>query len=329
MRRVADCVEEAFFADAPACEDVSAAFMSLHGMGKSLRAALVRIGNGLYGGGEGPEMWTLAACHELAQTALLVSDDVMDNSDLRRGRPAMHVQLAKTRAGQMPQHLTWLMGIYGLLLPYEAMAGQNAYGGRLGPVVGEFAASMLKTVLGQMRDLVQGGIASLCPAAVLDNYRLKTSHYTIIGPLRSGALLAASPEQTQWILPFGESFGIAFQIIDDLLPFISTTGEAGKSAMSDAQEGKPTWVICRALELAGPDERARILALYGNRDMDQAQFDELCSLVKGCGAHTEAAALAEDLLGQSLDILHAQDGLNGECVRLLEGMAAFIALRRR
>ena len=100
----------------------------------------------------------------------------------------------------------------------------------------------------------------------MDIYRLKTSYYTVIGPMVCGLLLAGGDKKKiEDITSFGEKIGIAFQIQDDILGIYSD--EMGKVKGSDIKEYKQTILFAHAMNTEYKDE---LLKYYGKNDLDEA-----------------------------------------------------------
>ncbi|MGI5359492.1 polyprenyl synthetase family protein [Streptomyces sp. CA-252508] len=241
--------------------------------GKRLRTAFVWCGWHAAGGsGDATAVLRLGAALELVQACALIHDDVMDGSRLRRGAPAVHVDLARMhRAAGMsgpPEAFATagavLAGDLALawaddLLTETALG--SPHGARLHR---EWRAMRGEMVAGQYRDLhVQASGASGVDEA-LTIATLKSALYTIGRPLALGASLAGADERTLDALrTAGRCAGLAFQLRDDLLGAFGDPARTGKPVDDDLRTRKLTYLLAVALRLAeasGDEEAAAVLA---------------------------------------------------------------------
>jgi len=203
---------------------------ALLGGGKRLRPALVLASAEARGGdtGDGSLAARFATALELVHTYSLVHDDLpaMDDDDLRRGRPTVHVVHGEATAILVGDGLQSLAFSH-LLERDEPRAAGLA---RL------LADDALRMVLGQARDLA-GEHARLSEAEVLQLMRDKTGALVACA-VAGGALCGGADPAEAW--PVGLSLGLAFQIADDLLDLTADTATLGKRAGKDAEAGKST-----------------------------------------------------------------------------------------
>ena len=212
--------------------------------GKRLRALLALDAYRALGGDAGRErrdaMLDLSCAIEVFQTAALVHDDIIDDADLRRGKPAAHKALAG------PDHDAALgvgLGIMlGDLLATASVDIANDAAHRLpsADAINRAFLTMHREVeIGQVLDLAAVHCPMADPARLartsLDVFRWKTASYTTIAPLEL-AMLAAGypPEQARsCALAVGEPLGLAFQLTDDLIDVIGSSSATGKPVGGD------------------------------------------------------------------------------------------------
>jgi geranylgeranyl diphosphate synthase type II len=176
-----------------------------------------------------------AAAIELIHAFSLVHDDLpaLDNDDLRRGRPTLHIATSEPMA--------ILAGDAMLCLPFEVLA-RDADPARGIALIRELAAATNAMIVGQVHDTL-GGFAEGQP----DGDRLEVVHRNKTGALiraacRMGAIAANADAPTlDTLTAFGEHYGLLFQIVDDLLDVEQTTEHLGKRAGKDADAGKLTF----------------------------------------------------------------------------------------
>lgn len=263
------CLDPANFPEAPS-HLVDAMRYSLLAGGKRLRARILLEASALCGN----DMWESAlpaACAvEMIHACSLILDDLpdMDNSPLRRGRPANHLVFGASTA--------ILASLSLLNLAMETVAGL-AHDARVGPDRSARATIELARSVGargmsggQELDLA-GSNKSLPMVELLKIHQLKTSAF-LTACARVGAILAgAGDRQLEALTIYGAHLGLAFQIHDDILDVSGTTAELGKPASIDAQNHKATFATLHGLEQATQLERQEVeaavdaVALFGNR----------------------------------------------------------------
>jgi geranylgeranyl diphosphate synthase type I len=193
--------------------------------GKRIRPAFCYWGYRAAGGADGEPIDRAAAALELFHTFALIHDDVMDESDTRRGVPAVHVRLAEERAhvsgGASPEAERFgrsgaiLVGDLAAVLADELLLDCGFPQDRVLAALRRYARMRIEVGAGQFLD-VSG--AARDEAAALHVAALKTGAYTVEGPLHVGAILAgASPEVLAALSAYARPLGEAFQLRDDVL----------------------------------------------------------------------------------------------------------------
>lgn len=242
----------------------------LLGRGKRLRTAMAFWGY-VAAGGTGdsagyPHMIRLGAALETLHLFALVHDDVMDESDSRRGRPAAHMQAR-----------SWHAAASGL-------GGADRFGENLAILVGDLAHTLADRLVdglpGQLRalwydlcvELIAGQRADLTGAAAgrrdlahAENVsRLKSGAYTIERPLDIGAAAAhGTPVAREALRRAGRHIGRAFALRDDILGVWGDPALTGKPAGDDLAEAKPTVIMALGRERLSGDA-ADALARLGS-----------------------------------------------------------------
>jgi geranylgeranyl diphosphate synthase type II len=192
---------------------------------------------------------------ELMHNAMLIHDDIEDESDLRRGEPTMHARegvpialnvgdmlaLVAMRPLMDNRHVLGPQLALRLLEESDRMARESAEGQAL--------------ELGWRRD----NPSDITEANYLEMVLKKTCWLATIHPSRTGALIAgAGPELLDQCVRFGFFLGTAFQIQDDLLNLVGDAQTYGKELGGDILEGKRTLMLIRLFESCTADERARL-----------------------------------------------------------------------
>ncbi len=201
-----------------------------------------------------------AAAEQLSEDWILMQDDAEDDSELRRGKPAaqrIHGWVHAINATNTGQIAMWKM-----LKDY--MLKNNKAGNRL---YEKFNHMLNYTVEGQyIENKFIHNTKDLDKASTDLYFRIldsKTCYYTVFGPMQLGAIVAGqSDEMLEILKEVGTNAGIAFQIVDDILDMTADEAKFGKKNFGDLYEGKLTLMILHTYELATPEEKKKINAIY-------------------------------------------------------------------
>jgi geranylgeranyl diphosphate synthase type I len=258
-----------------------------------------------------------AASLDLLHVSALVHDDVMDGSDLRRGRPAAHRQFERLhadaswvgdsaafgRAGAIL--LGDLLVMWSAQLLHEAGLQPSALLQAL-PIV---EAMRTEVTCGQFLDVVaqahplastsQAGASRLDLDLALDEanrvVEYKSARYTVQRPCQFGAALGGGDERLHAVLgAYGSPLGRAFQFRDDLLGVFGDTDVTGKPAGDDLREGKRTVLVAHAYAHADAAGRALLRDRLGDPDLDAAGVAALQQLLDECGARDAVEAMISE-----------------------------------
>ena len=228
--------------------------------GKRLRP-LLTLASSRMCGYEGGRHVGLAACVEFIHTATLLHDDVVDDSDLRRG-------LASANA-LWGNKASVLVGDFLLSRAFELMVADGSL-----PVLGILSKTASVIAEGEVMQLMTANDTETSETTYLDVARAKTAHL-FAAACRIGAVIAERPGVEEEALEgFGVNLGIAFQLIDDVLDYAATEATFGKSVGDDFREGKITLPVVLAFRRGDDDERAfwrRTLEDLDQEDGDLAE----------------------------------------------------------
>lgn len=254
--------------------------------GKGLRGRLVLLSAAAHGA-ERSEALPVAAALELFQNWVLVHDDVEDDSETRRGRPALHRRVGVPVAINVGDAMH--VAMWRLLIELDA-PWRDA-------VAREFLDTIDRTAEGQHLDLawVEQRRFDVGEQDYLAMVERKTAYYTVVAPLRLGAWIAGATPAPGF-LEAGLALGRAFQIRDDVLNLLpDEDGAYGKEFAGDLYEGKRTLVLARAFAVSPPAAAARLRALL-DRPREAKREDEMreaLALLEASGAIAYAQAAAE------------------------------------
>jgi octaprenyl-diphosphate synthase len=229
--------------------------------GKRMRPALLLMAARLCGY-EGDRAIVYAAVVEFIHTATLVHDDIIDGSELRRGRLAVH-----SRWGN---DITVLLGDYlyiksmALALTLDALE-----------IIRLLCDVTLRMIEGELYQLTKNGDADITEDEHFDIIRRKTA-YLFGGCAQIGGMLGkVPPEQEQALREYGFNLGVAFQIIDDLLDVTGNTSSLGKPVGGDLREGKMTLPFIHMLQQNDEVGSRIVRDIIGSRTIAPGQWEEL------------------------------------------------------
>jgi len=283
--------------------------------GKRLRPAFCYWGWRGAGGADQPGIFTAAAALELLHAGALVHDDVLDDSDTRRGRPAVHRLFAARHAGagwhggaeEFGRGSAILLGDLLLAWTDELFAASGLPADALDrgrPVLNLMRAEMLA---GQYLDLLEQAAPGRGVEDALRVVRYKTAKYTVERPLQLGAALAGPvrPALSEGYSGYGLPLGVAFQLRDDVLGVFGDPAETGKPAGDDVREGKRTVLVALARQRATPAGVRTLDRLLGDPSIGADGVAEFRDLLTRTGALAECESMISGHVTEALTALDA------------------------
>jgi geranylgeranyl diphosphate synthase type I len=295
--------------------------------GKRLRAAFLYWGYRAGGGPDSEAAIRAATAMEFFQAAALLHDDVMDDSDTRRGMPAAHRRLADEHAAAGWAGSGDRFGVAGAILGGDlCLIWSDELFATSGLPVAELTRA--RPIFDRMRTQLMGGqfLDVLESARGWDELptqqrvarartviRYKSAKYTIEHPLLIGAAAAGvSPPDLDALSTYGLALGEAFQLRDDLLGVFGDPAHTGKPAGDDLREGKRTVLVALTLDQASGPSTALFDKLLGSPDLDEAGVDELRSTIAASGAPDRVEQMILELTESARTALHTATGLTSE-----------------
>ncbi|MFI6477962.1 polyprenyl synthetase family protein [Nonomuraea sp. NPDC050663] len=297
--------------------------------GKRLRPAFCYWGWRAAGREQTPEIFTAAASLELLQASALVHDDVMDSSDLRRGKPSAHRRFEALHAESGWYGSAEQFGVGSAILLGNLLliwSGEMWRTSGLPPAALAAAQPVhdhMRTELmcGQYLDLLEQAHGENTFDSALRVALYKSGKYSVEQPLRLGLTLgngAPAPWIDELCVGYGTRVGIAFQLRDDVLGVFGDPVETGKPAGDDLREGKRTMLVARTLAAAAPSEAATVRELLGDPGLDAAGVTTLRAIIEDTGALQECEDLIADYLEQALTALDGAPITDGSRRALIE-----------
>jgi len=247
--------------------------------GKRLRPALVLLCAGALGY-RGTRHHELAAIVELIHTSTLLHDDVVDESDLRRGRETANALFGNAASV--------LVGDFLYSRSFQMMVDIGNM--RVMSVLSDATTIIAE---GEVLQLMNCHDADVDEERYLQVIRYKTAKL-FEAASRLGAIIGGADAETeQRLADYGTCLGTAFQLIDDVLDYSGAEGETGKHLGDDLAEGKPTLPLIHVLTHGTPEQRdcVRSAIETGGRD----DFPAVLAAIHATGAleHTKKQAKAE------------------------------------
>ncbi len=308
--------------------------------GKRLRPAFVYWGyRGAGGAPTGPqaEAAIRAACSvELLHICALIHDDIMDGSEVRRGRPAMHVGFAGLHRGlgwrgdpaAFGEGAAMLMGDLAFTWADVALAQAGLADDRLAAALRVFNRLRSELMGGQYLDLVEARRGAPDEDAVRRVLTYKSGKYTIERPLHLGhALAAGTPALAADYSAYGLPLGEAFQLRDDILGVFGSPEVTGKPAGDDLREGKETYLVMLARRRADRAGRQLLEAALGNAKLSEDDVAEVRRLLGSCGALEATEARIGELLAEAKAALAAARGIDETARATLAALADHVTDR--
>ena len=283
------------------------------GSAKRLRP-LLTIASARVAGAQDDACIKLAAAVEFIHTATLLHDDVVDSSQLRRGKVAAHL-------------------IWGA--PASVLVGDFLFARAFELMVEAGSMQALEILARASRVIAEGEVLQLTRAhdlnlsqdLYLEIIKAKTAELFAAAAEAGAVSAGASPERREALRKFGQDLGLAFQLVDDALDYSGDAATLGKDAGDDFREGKATLPLLLAIAKTGAAEKPFWDRTVGRREQTDEDFERARGLV----ASTGASAATLDLAAQYAETAKAQLGdfaANNSWRPALEDLADFAVQRK-
>jgi geranylgeranyl diphosphate synthase type I len=267
--------------------------------GKLLRPTLL-IECALAVGGEMWQVLPAAVGAECGHVASLVHDDIIDHDDVRRGQPSVHRRFGSDDAIVAGDAL-----IFDLFAGLAECRDAGAADARVVSALRTVARAGVDMCRGQLLEAQITANRAFSIEAYLAVAGLKTAAF-FRGVCESGAILGGGlVHETAALASYGEHLGLAFQIGDDLLSFVSNDAKTGKRGSSDLANGRLTAPVVLAHLHANVRDRAIIERLLSSADDSDAGLRALRDVVERTGALHRANSLAREYAGRAREALDA------------------------
>jgi octaprenyl-diphosphate synthase len=276
--------------------------------GKRLRALLTLESAKLTGYKEDNRDINLAACVELIHSATLLHDDVIDESELRRG--------VKTTNSVWGNQSSILVGDYLLSRCFEMMVEDGDL-----EVLKLLSSTSSKIAQGEVLQLQHKGEADLLEETYIDIINLKTASL-FSAATKTGACLSGSNEKEKKALEsYGRNLGLAFQIADDALDYYAKEKLFGKEVGKDFFEGKVTLPLITVFQKGNDEEKSFLNEIMKKDSRTEEDFSETLALIYKYKAVEATFKKAEYFVNVSFDALAIFP--DSEDKRILQNLTSF------
>lgn len=287
MAQLNETIRESLHSDVPLVNQISEYLIEAGG--KRLRPAIhLLLARAL--NYQGTHQYALAAVIEFIHSATLLHDDVVDESDLRRGRRTANAMFGN---------------------PASVLVGDFLYSRAFQMMVGIGQMRVMEILADTTNVIAEGEVLQLLninDASVDETRYMQVIHYKTARLFEASTQLAAvlhgcTPEQEAACAAYGRHLGAAFQLIDDVLDYAGEAATMGKNVGDDLREGKPTLPLIHVLAHGSDDDKARVTQAIQNGGVDEqhADFALILQAVQSTGAldYTQQMAQAEAELAKA------------------------------
>ena len=279
MKAVDAAIRSQLHSDVPLVSQIADYIISAGG--KRIRPALVLLMANAWGY-QGQDHYKLAAVVEFIHTATLLHDDVVDESELRRGRQTANAMFGNAASV--------LVGDFVYSRAFQMMVSVNSM--RVMQILAD-ATNVIAE--GEVLQLMNMHDPDVTEERYLQVIRSKTAKL-FEAATELGSLLAGAPEAAiAAAAEYGRSLGTAFQLIDDVLDYSGNAADIGKNVGDDLREGKPTLPLIYLMQHGTAQQRELVRDCIATGD--EAHFDEVLAAITTSGAlqyTREQAAQARD-----------------------------------
>jgi geranylgeranyl diphosphate synthase type I len=243
-------------------------------------------------GGQARKALTAAAAVEILHNMTLIHDDIEDQSELRRGKPCIHIMFG------LPAAIN--SGDAMLIKVFEAAADGPLDPATKNRLVERFADRAFQITRGQALEFELNTRQDFTDKEVVEVLRNKTGALVALA-CEAGAIVGgASKRELSAAAKFGESAGVGFQIVDDILNVAGDVQKYGKEIGGDIREGKRTIMAAHLIKSAPSDARNRFMSLLGRSEITEQEISQAIEMYRQFGsveyAKAMAAKYAEDAL---------------------------------
>ena len=258
--------------------------------GKRVRPALLLLAAKLVNDETTTSAIRMAAVMEMLHTATLVHDDIIDEAGVRRGRASANAKWGND--------VTVLIGDWLYMTAYDISLTERNF-----DILDVLTGMTRLMVDGEIMQLSMIGNSHITEAEHLEIVRRKTACLFSACAEVGGIVAGATREQRKALARYGLMVGTAFQLVDDVLDFVSTEAKLGKPVANDLREGKLTLPLIYLLDEGNEQHRVMVETVMRERCFDSVKREEVLSLIDEHGTLSPARAEARRYAGEAIDAM--------------------------
>ncbi len=270
--------------------------------GKRLRPLLMGLCYQMYGGKNIGLQYKAGVTLELLHTFMLIHDDIEDGDLMRHGVQTIEAAYLSTlpiRNIRKREHVATALAInagdIAHSLVYNSLADLHIPAEVCVKLMQLVSVKSVWTALGQQYDI----LAPTQKDITIENIRkiglYKTAYYSFELPLLFGAILSNQTNELEALRKVGQTLGLGFQIMDDILGVYGNSDKLGKPNTSDMREGKKTLLLAYAVQKASKKQQLVIDSIWGNPASDLKQLKQIQSIFETTGALNQTKLLCQQL----------------------------------
>ena len=245
--------------------------------GKRLRPLVVLLAARAFGYG-GEKHVRAAAIIEFIHTATLLHDDVVDESELRRGQESAHAVWGNAASV--------LVGDFLYSRSFQMMVGVDSM--RVMEVLSNATNMIAEGEVEQLLNMHDPEVTEQAYFSVIEKKTAKLFE----AACQLGAVIADRPEAEEALATFGRELGAAFQVADDVLDYTADSGTLGKNVGDDLAEGKPTLPLILTRQYLGEEQRAQIDAII--REGGRERITQILQWIQDSGGLRDSMNVARE-----------------------------------
>ncbi len=268
-------------------------------------------------GGQPRRALPAAAAVEILHNMTLIHDDIEDQSELRRGKPCIHIMFGLPTAVNAGDAM--------LMKVFEAAADGSLPADIKNELVRRFAKRAFQITRGQALEFELNSRKDFSEADVIEVLQNKTGALVALSCEAGAVVGRAKRSQFSAATKFGESIGVGFQVVDDLLNVVGDVRKYGKEIGGDIREGKRTIMGAHLVRSASAEDRDRFMGMLGKSTISQEEIAQAIDLYKEYGSLDYAKKVADRYIEDGLQALKRLP--RSDARETLDALARFLVQR--
>jgi len=263
-------------------KDLTEKLFEMAKLGKKIRGALVVLGYQLGGGKKTNAIYDVSLSQELFHTGLLIHDDIMDNSNLRRGIKTIHKFYEELKSPLFGKSLAICIADAAFYMAWEKLLDSKFSLDCIINAAKIYTKYAIRVAHGQILDVYNNSLKNINEKDILKVMWIKSGEYSTLLPLRFGAALSGLKDRKRLtaIEKYAKCLGWAFQIKDDILGIFGDENKIGKSNLSDIKEGKFTLLMLYLLKHGNSNEIKIQKEIFGNPKSSEKELLAMRKILK-------------------------------------------------